>query len=52
MNEGVWKILIFEKWQMLKFKVIYSTKISLPFAAIKKNNRPKKSFVQPEDSYM
>ena len=33
----------FEKWQMLKFKVVYSTKISLTFWAIKKNNRPKKN---------
>ena len=27
---------------MLKFKVVYSTKISLTFSAIKKKNRPKK----------
>ena len=28
---------------MLKFKVVYSTKISLTFSAIKKNNHPKKN---------
>ena len=28
---------------MLKFKVIYLTKISLTFSAIKKNNCPKKN---------
>ena len=27
---------------MLKFKVVYSTKISLTYSAIKKNNRQKK----------
>ena len=36
---------------MLKFKVVYSTKISLTFSAIKKNNCQKKSFVHPEDIY-
>ena len=36
---------------MLKFKVVYSTKISLTFSAIKKNNK-KKSFVHPEDNYV
>ena len=38
---------------MLKFKVVYSTKISLTFLAIKKNNRPKKnpSFIRREIIY-
>ena len=46
MDEGIWKILIFQKWQMLNFEVFYSTKISLTFSDIKKNNRPKKKMLR------
>ena len=49
-DEGILKFRFFKKWQMLKFKVVYSAKISLTFSAIKKNNRKKKSFVHPEDN--
>ena len=44
MDEGNEKFWFFENWQMLKFKVVYSIKISRTFSAIKKNNRPKKTF--------
>ena len=43
-TKGFEKFWFFEKWQMLKFKVVYSTKISLTFLAFKKkNNRQKKN---------
>ena len=37
----------FEKWQMLKFKVANSTKISLTFSAIKKKKSSKKKIFRP-----
>ena len=42
MDEGIWKILIFRKMEDIEI-VVYPTKISLTFSAIKKNNRPKKN---------